>query len=56
MLTTNPSPAEALSDPKLRLAYVITNPDAAGRQEILATIRKRAAELGLLPAALHVQQ
>jgi hypothetical protein len=40
-----------LSDPKLKLVYVITNPDATGGQEILVTTRKRAGERGFLPAA-----
>jgi antitoxin component of RelBE/YafQ-DinJ toxin-antitoxin module len=51
-----PTEASTVSDPKLKLVYVVTNADAGGRQEILVTTRKRAGERGLLPAAFQVRQ
>lgn len=52
LIKANPDPTEPQSpaDPKLLLVYVVANDlNADGRQEILVTTRKRAAQRGLLP-------
>jgi hypothetical protein len=53
LIKANPDPTEPQSpaDPKLLVVYVVANNfDRDGRQEILVTTRKRAAQRGIMPA------